>query len=144
MATQKEKDEKLVRIMKQWQTVEDDAIRSTTEILKKSSNPIVHMVMEIIRQDSANHRKVQQLIIDNFEKQSFQLNPEELVDFWDMVEEHDEIEKKTINLGKEALRETNSPLVAYLLNYLLVDEKKHDDLLEEMSRIKSGMYPYGG
>jgi len=144
MATQKEKDEKLVRILKQWQTVEDDAIRSTTDILKKSSNPIVHIVMEIIRQDSANHRKVQQLLIDNFEKESFQLNPDDLIQFWDMVEEHDEIEKKTINMAKEALRETNSPLVAYLLNYLLEDEKKHDNLLEEMSRIKSGMYPYGG
>lgn len=144
MATQKEKDEKLVRLLKEWQTVEDDAIRSTTEILKKSSNQIVHIVMEIIRQDSANHRKVQQLIIDNFEKQSFQLNPEELVQFWDLVEKHDEIERKTINMAKEALVETNSPLVAYLLNYLLEDEKKHDNLLEEMSRIKSGMYPYGG
>lgn len=144
MATQKEKDEKLVQILKKWQEVEDSSIKSTTEIIKKSKNPIVHMVMEIIRQDSANHRKVQQLIIDHFEKSSFKLNPEELAEFWDLVEEHDEIEKKTINLAKEALRETNSPLVAYFLNYLLTDERKHDELLEEMSRIKIGMYPYGG
>ena len=143
MGTQKEKNEKLVQIMKQWQEVEDASIRSTSDILKKTKNPIVHMVMEIIRQDSANHRKVQQLIIDNYEKAAFELNPEELVEFWDMVEEHDEIEKKTIHLAKEALRETNSALVSYLLNYLLTDEKKHDDLLDEMSRIKNGMYPYG-
>jgi uncharacterized alpha/beta hydrolase family protein len=81
MATQKERDEKLVQIMKQWQEVEDASIKSTTEILKKSQNPIVHMVMEIIRQDSANHRKVQQLIINHFEKESFKLNPEELAEF---------------------------------------------------------------
>lgn len=144
MGNQKEKNERLVQIMKQWQEVEDASIRSTSEILKKSSNPIVHMIMEIIRQDSAHHRKVQQMIIDHFEKETLKLTPEELVEFWDLVEEHDEIEKKTITLAKDALRETKAPLVAYLINYLLMDEKKHDDLLEEMSRIKSGMYPYGG
>jgi hypothetical protein len=144
MGIQKEKNERLVQIMKQWQEVEDASIRSTTDILKKSSNPIVHIIMEIIRQDSAHHRKVQQMIIDHFEKETLKLTPEELVEFWDLVEEHDEIEKKTITLAKDALRETKAPLVAYLINYLLMDEKKHDDLLEEMSRIKSGMYPYGG
>ncbi|ROL62157.1 hypothetical protein D9V86_02105 [Bacteroidetes/Chlorobi group bacterium ChocPot_Mid] len=144
MGNQKEKNERLVQIMKQWQEVEDASIRSTTDILKKSSNPIVHIIMEIIRQDSAHHRKVQQMIIDHFEKETLKLTPEELVEFWDLVEEHDEIEKKTITLAKDALRETKAPLVAYLINYLLMDEKKHDDLLEEMSRIKSGMYPYGG
>ncbi len=144
MANQKERNQKLVQILKQWQEIEDASIKSTTEIIKKSKNPIVQMVMEIIRQDSANHRKVQQLIIDHFEKSSFKLTPEELAEFWDLVEEHDEIEKKTINLAKEALRETNYPLVAYFLNYLLTDERKHDELLEEMSKIKTGMYPYGG
>jgi len=144
MGDQKTKNERLVQIMKQWQEIEDASIRSTSDILKKSSNTIVHMVMEIIRQDSAHHRKVQQMIIDHFEKEPLMLTPEELVEFWDLVEEHDEIEKKTIAMAKDALRETKAPLVAYLINYLLMDEKKHDDLLEEMSRIKSGMYPYGG
>jgi hypothetical protein len=144
MPTQKERDEKLLALMKEWQKVEDDAISSTSEILKKTENPIVRLVMEVIRQDSANHRKTQQLIIDHFEKESLKLNPDELLEFWDMVEKHAEIEKKTIALAKESLMETNAPMIGYLLNYLLTDETKHNELLEEMSRIKSGMYPYGG
>ncbi len=143
MATQKERDEKLVELMKKWQKVEDNAIESTTEIIKKADNPLVQMVMEIIRQDSGNHRKVQQLIADHFEKETLKLNPDELLEFWDLVEEHDRIERKTIELAKEALTQTNSPLVAYLLNYLLTDEEKHKELLDEMARIKGGMYPYG-
>jgi len=31
----------------------------------------------------------------------------------------------------------------YLLNYLLMDEEKHDRMLETLEKIKSGMYPYG-
>jgi hypothetical protein len=31
-----------------------------------------------------------------------------------------------------------------LVGYLLTDEKKHDALLEELEKIKKGMYPYGG
>jgi rubrerythrin len=144
MPTQKEAIENLVKILKKWQIVEDDSIKNTTEIIKKSDNPLVHLVMEIIRQDSVMHRRVQQLIIDHFEKKPITLNPDELVDFWSMVEEHDEIEKKTIQMAEEALAQQTSPFAKYLLEYLLTDEKKHDKLLEEMEKIKKGMYPYGG
>lgn len=144
MPTQKEAIENLIKILKKWQTVEDDSIKNTTEIIKKSDNPLVHLVMEIIRQDSVMHRRVQQLIVDHFEKKPITLNPDELADFWGMVEEHDEIEKKTIKMAEEALEQQTSPFAKYLLEYLLTDEKKHDKLLEEMEKIKLGMYPYGG
>lgn len=144
MATQKETIEKLIEIMKKWQVIEDESISNTTEIIKKSDNPLVHLVMEIIRQDSAMHRRVQQLIVDHFTVKPISLTPEDLVSFWDMVESHDEMEKKTIALAKEALAETKSPLAKYLLEYLLYDEEKHDKLLEEMNKIKLGMVPYGG
>ncbi len=144
MGTQKEAIENLVALMKEWQTIEDASIANTTEIIKKSDNPLIHIVMEIIRQDSAMHRRVQQLIIDHFENKAITLSPDELVDFWDLVEEHDEIEQKTIKLAEKALTTTNSPLAQYLLEYLLTDEKKHDKLLDEMAKIKKGMTPYGG
>jgi hypothetical protein len=144
MATQKEEIAKLVNTLKNWQKIEDDSIRNSTEILKKTDNPLIHLIMEIIRQDSAMHKRTQQLIIDHFEKKPITVTPEELLSFWNMVEEHDEIEKKTIKLAEEAMNETTSNLAKYLLGYLMIDEKKHDMLLEEMEKIKKGMYPYGG
>jgi hypothetical protein len=144
MATQKESIEKLVDIMKKWQVIEDESIKMTTEIIKKTDNPLVHLVMEVIRQDSVMHRRVQQLIVDHFEKQPLTLNPDELLGFWDMVEKHDVMEKKTIELANQALGETKSAFARYLISYLLTDEKKHDDLLEDMSKLKDGMYPYSG
>ena len=32
---------------------------------------------------------------------------------------------------------------AYLLEYLLRDEEKHDAILEKLNDIKKGLYPYG-
>jgi hypothetical protein len=143
MSTQKEAISKLIDILRHWQKIEDASVHNTTEILKKTDNPLIHLVMEIIRQDSAMHKRTQQLIIDHFEKKPISVSPDELLTFWNMVEEHDEIEKKTIELAKEALNETTSNIARYLLDYLLTDEKKHDKLLEEMEKIKKGMYPYG-
>lgn len=144
MAKQKEAIENLVKVMKEWQYIEDESIANTTEIIQKSKNPLVHLVMEIIRQDSAMHRRVQQLIIDHFTKKPITMDHDELAGFWDLVEQHDEVEKKTIALAKQALLENKSPIAQYLLQYLLDDEEKHDKLLEEMNKIKLGMVPYGG
>ncbi len=143
MATQKEANEKLIEILRNWQKLEDTAVQSTTEIIKSTDNPLIQIVMEIIRQDSVMHRRVQQLIIDNFEKQAFYMNVEELSEFWDKIEQHDEMEKKVIKLATEAKEKSNSAIVRYLIDYLLVDERKHDNLLEQISEIKNKMYPYG-
>ncbi|MDA3843470.1 MAG: hypothetical protein PF588_03760 [Candidatus Kapabacteria bacterium] len=139
----KESNEKIVAIMKDWQVIEDESIKTMNEIQKKTTNPLISLVMDIIKHDSGLHRRTQQLIVDHFEKESLSMNPDELLGFWDMIEEHDEVEKKTIEMAKEAQKHTNFPLVQYLINYLLKDEQKHDDLLEEMAKIKDGMYPYG-
>lgn len=143
MAKQKETNEELLKILKSWQKLEDTSVQNTTEIIKSTDNPLIQVIMEIIRQDSVMHRRVQQLIIDNFEKKAFYMNVEELAEFWDKIEQHDEMEKKIIVMAKEAKEKSNSAIVRYLIEYLLTDEKKHDALLEQISEIKSKMYPYG-
>jgi hypothetical protein len=44
---------------------------------------------------------------------------------------------------KEDVKGTGMVVQNYLLDYLQVDEEKHDFLLENLQKIKSGMYPYG-
>lgn len=144
MGTQKEAIENLVKLLKEWQGVEDDSIKNTTDVIKNSENLLVHQIMEIIRHDSAMHRRVQQLLIDHFTEKPLTLDPEELGSFWGMVEEHNRIERKTIELAEKSLEEAKSPFAKYLLEYLLADERKHLKLLEDMDKIKGGMYPYGG
>jgi hypothetical protein len=142
MAKQKELNEKLVNTLKKWQKVEDDSVKSTSEIISKTKNPVVRQIMEIIRQDSAMHKKVQQLIIDSFEKEALYLSPEELGDVWSMVEKHIELEKETIRLAEESRKNSKSFFVRYLLGYLMTDEQKHNEILQQMEDIKSGIYPY--
>lgn len=142
MASQKEMNEKLIGTLKEWQKVEDDSVKSTSDIISKTKNPVIRQVMEIIRQDSAMHRKVQQLIIDNFEKEAFSLTPDELSGIWTLVEKHIELEKETIRLAEESKKNSRNFIVRYLLGYLLTDEQKHNDILAQMEDIKSGIYPY--
>jgi hypothetical protein len=144
MAKQKELNENLVKILKQWQKIEDESVKSTSAIIGKTSNPIIRQIMEIIKQDSAMHKKVQQVIIDSFEKEAISLAPEELSDIWSMVENHIELEKETVRLAEEARKSSNSFMIRYLLGYLMKDEQKHNEILQQMEDIKGGMYPYAG
>ena len=144
MAKQKELNENLVKTLKKWQKIEDESVKSTSAIIAKTKNPIVRQIMEIIKQDSAMHKKVQQVIIDSFEKEAINLDPEELSDIWGMVEDHIELEKETVRLAEESRKNSNSFIVRYLLGYLMADEQKHNDILQQMEDIKRGMYPYAG
>ena len=144
MAKQKELNENLVKTLKKWQKIEDESVKSTSAIIAKTKNPIVRQIMEIIKQDSAMHKKVQQVIIDSFEKKAINLDPEELSDIWGMVEDHIELEKETVRLAEESRKNSNNFIVRYLLGYLMIDEQKHNDILQQMEDIKRGMYPYAG
>ena len=144
MVKQKELNEKLVATLRKWQKIEDASVKSTSEIIGMTKNPIVRQIMEIIKQDSAMHKKVQQLIIDGFEKEAMQLQPEELSEVWGMIENHIELEKETVRLAEESRKYSNSFIVRYLLGYLMTDEQKHNEILAQLEDVKRGMYPYAG
>lgn len=141
----KELQEKIVENMKQWQRVEDASVASTGRAIEKSRNPLIRMVMEIIQRDSLMHYRVQQLVADSLERETISLSTDELAEVWDIIESHIKIEKKTIELGQQALDALKGKKMIvqeYLLNYLMNDEKKHDALLADLESIKKGMYPY--
>ncbi|MDX1764894.1 MAG: hypothetical protein R3231_11285 [bacterium] len=142
----KDLQDKLVNNMKNWQKIEDASVESTTKIMSKTDNPVIKMVMEIIQRDSETHRRVQQMVVDTLTKQPVSLTPEEMGDVWEMVENHLLIERRMVGLVKEALEDLKGKKMVvqeYLLNYLMADETKHDQLLDNFEKIKKGMYPYG-
>ena len=135
MSENKMENGQIVELMRNWQRIEDASILNSTEIIKNSDNPLIHLVMEVIRQDSVMHRRVQQLIIDNFNRKPLTLNIADVKGIRELLENHNQIEKKTIALAEEALGEIQSPIVRYMLEYLLTDEKKHDKLLDDLEKI---------
>jgi len=132
----------LVATLKRWQELEAESINQARAISEKTTNPLIRLVMEIIRQDSTTHARVQQVIIDSLEKEAFHLTPEELGEIWDSVEKHIAMEKETVELADKARRNMRGFLQRYLLNYLIEDEQKHDRLLAQLEDIKRNLYPY--
>ncbi len=145
--TTKEKEEKLCKIMREWQHIENQSVRQAAEIIDKTNNPVIRMAMEIIQRDSAFHFRVQQFIIDSIEKNAVVLTVEELSEVWGSIEEHVAAEKKVEQLAKdaeEALKGTRNVVQHFLVSYLQTDEAKHDKLLEDLNLISKGMFKSAG
>ena len=142
----KEIQEKIVANMKRWQKIENASVSSTGQIIEKTENPIVRLIMEIIQRDSQMHYRVQEFIVDSLESKTVNLNPDELAEVWGKIETHIQLEKETVKIAKETLETMKGKKMMvqeYLLNYLMIDEDKHNEVLDKLEAIKKGMYPYG-
>jgi hypothetical protein len=144
----KEVQQDLIANMTTWRKIENASVASTGRVIEKTENPIVRLVMEIIQRDSQMHYRVQEWIADSLSgNRAVSLSPDELGEVWEMVENHIELEKKTLAMAEkalESLKGTKGMMVqAYLLEYLLADEQKHNLILEKLVNIQKGMYPYG-
>ncbi len=132
----------LASTLRRWQQIEDGSVAACTQIIEETQNPLIRLLMEIIRQDSVMHKKVQQVMIDSMEKQAISLTPEELGQIWESVERHAEVEKETLVLAEKAQQNCRLFVLRHLLTYLIEDEKKHDVLLAQLASFKRGIYPY--
>jgi hypothetical protein len=61
-----------------------------------------------------------------------------------MIEKHIDIEKRSVELAEQAVAAVKSQqgmiVQEYLINYLLTDEQKHNELLSRLGDIKKGIY----
>jgi len=139
----KEQQQKIVEIISRWQKLEDTAVAQTARIMEATDHPLIRLVAEIIQRDSNMHHRIQQMVIDTLQTETVALNFDQLREAWDEIEKHIQIEKKTVQMAQEALEllppRTNQ-IQQYLVAYLLEDEKKHDKMLDELSRLKKGVY----
>jgi hypothetical protein len=141
----KDLQKEIVANMTQWQKIENASVVSTGKIMEKTENPVVRIIMEIIQHDSQMHYRVQDLIAASLESKAIVFSTDELKDIWRMIENHIELEKKTVDLAQkslEALKGKKMLVQEYLLRYLLEDENKHNRILENLEAIKRGAYPY--
>lgn len=139
----KAKQERLVETLRAWQRVENRSALQAAGVFERARNPVIRMVMEIIQRDSAMHYRVQEFIIDSLEGQAVALSVDDLAEVWEAIEAHIQSERKTVELvaaARDALAGTKNPVPQFLLAYLASDEKKHDQLLEDLELVKRGMY----
>ena len=133
---------KIVETRAAWQEDENATIAHTTMVVGKTKNPLVRLLMEIIRHDSIMHHRVQEFMIDSLTKTPVSLTPEELGDVWELVEQHIAMERRTIGYGEELKKLCNLLVHKHLLDYLLTDEAKHDKLLTQLEDFKKKINPY--
>lgn len=134
-----ERIENMVKLLKNWQKLERKGIDDTAEMIEETKNPLVRMIMSIIRHDSLMHHRVQQFLIDSVTEEDVPLSREDLAQIWDKVEQHDRLEKKTVEMAEELRAQAWSPVHKQLLTYLLEDEKKHTGLMAQLQEVKVGM-----
>jgi hypothetical protein len=129
----------MVDVLRTWQGIERQAINDMAETIEETENPLIRLVMEIIRSDSLMHHRVQQFLIDSVTRKDVTVTREDVAKVWEKIEEHDKHEKQTIKLAEELRAEAWSPVHKQFLDYLLTDEKKHEELLAQLEDMKTGM-----
>jgi len=143
MAKGPERVKKMVDELRRWQRIERQSVDQMADIMEATDNALVRQMAEIIRNDSVQHHRVQQFLIDTLTKEAPAFSPEELAAIWDKIEQHQKSEKDVVRIAKKLRSTSWLPVHKMILDYLLTDEEKHDKLLDQLAEFKKGMYPYG-
>jgi len=125
-----------LKIIRDWQKLEDETIRHADALMKKSRNRLVKMTMEMIKHDSQKHKAMQQMLIDSLTTEPFILEPEELAAISEGLNKHLAAEAKSLELADEALNNCELFVTRYILSYLIADEQKHHALLGKLNELK--------
>jgi hypothetical protein len=100
-----------------WQKMESLSVKTCQEVQKRTENPLIKMIAEIIRRDSESHIEV-------------------------LKHGYHKIEQKSVEIAQEAIRDSRLFEIRYLLTYLLEDESKHLKLLDQLDDFKRNLFPY--
>ena len=133
------KVDNMVKVLRQWQGIERQAMSFTAEISEQTESTLIRLIMDIIRHDSHMHHRVQQFLIDSVTKESTTVTREDVAAIWDSIEEHDKLEKQTVKLAGDLKKDAWTPVHKLLLEYLLRSESLHDSLLEQLGEFKADM-----
>ena len=125
-----------VLMIKEMQGLEDETIKYSEDMSIKTNNPLIRMTMEMIKHDSEKHKVMQQMILDSLSKESLHLMPEELAVISSVLEKHIDAEARSIQLAENALKNCELFSTKYILSLLISDEKKHHDVLGQLSELK--------
>lgn len=128
-----ETSEEFLNILSEWQALEDRTIASADELIRKGGNPLVSMTMEMIKHDSAKHKVMLQMIIDNVSKEAVHLSPDELAPLSALMNKHMEVEAKSVVLATDALKRSELAVTKYILSALLDDETRHHSQLHTLN-----------
>ena len=134
-----ERSDNMIESLREWQKIERESMSATARISEQTNSSLIRLIMDIIRHDSHMHHRVQQYLVDSLTVQSPTVSREDIAAIWDSIEAHDRAEKRTIEIAEHLQKEAWTPVHKLLLDYLIRDERKHDQLLEQLDAFKADM-----
>ena len=143
MAKHMKEAEELAKILKEWYALEDQTIKFAEDLMSKSNNSFVKVIMEMIKRDSEKHKAMQQFAIDHLTKEALTLTQQDLVPLGDILDKHVAAEAKSMGLANTAMTKSKDFFTNFIISYLMSDEIKHHEMLTKLDHIKGQLYPYG-
>lgn len=127
-------DEEMVAFFHEQEKLEEEIVKSVSKTLENIKNPVVEAVLRGISYDSSKHadlyKSAAQIIAV-----APALTEREFKHLEEVVRWHIENEEKLMERLQEAINKTANDRVKFLLESILVDEKRHHDLLNLIMNI---------
>jgi len=125
----------LVIFLNEQIEIENKIVESLNSSLEEMGNPVVKGVLKGISLDSVKHAEMYASAVKLITKVSQALTQEHLDEQKELVEEHIQIEAKLIERISEIIPSIKNEKVRLLLNAILLDEKRHHELLKKVLEI---------
>jgi hypothetical protein len=126
------------KLLQDWVVIEDKSINAANDLMGKSKNPMVTAIIDLVKQDSEKHRNILKAIQYNLDHAvTFTNDDMKMVDTF--ITNHAAMEKNAVETAEQALEMSSLPIPRFLLENLLLDEKRHDAYMEELNELKMRM-----
>ena len=128
-------DEKLIDFMKRQIANENEIVKSVANGIKNIKNPPVKAVLKGISMDSTKHAELYASAITLLTTVSQAMTQENLDEQKQLVEKHIRLEAELIKKLETELPTIQNKKVAFLLNSILMDERRHHAMLKTVLEI---------
>jgi hypothetical protein len=142
MAKAMRKSKDIADLMTDWQGIEAGTVESIKSELRKTKNPFIKSMLQLIMLEAEKHRLLQQMIVDSVKKEAVNLSPDELGVLSGHINRYLEAEGRELCVA-EATTTGSSPFVTrYLFSYLIEDLKVQSCMLKQFDdELKNASIP---
>lgn len=128
-------DDKLIDFMKKQIVKENEIVRSVTEGIRNINNPPVKAILKGISLDSSKHAELYASAITLMSTTSQAMTQQNLDEQQELVEKHIKLEAELIRKLEKELPNIANKKVAFLLNSIFMDERRHHAMLKTVLEI---------
>jgi bacterioferritin (cytochrome b1) len=128
-------NDKLIEFMKKQIVNENEIVKSVSEGTKNIQNPPVKAVLKGISLDSTKHAELYASAIMILSTTSQAMTQENLDQQRELVEKHIKLEAELIRKLERELPTIPNKKVAFLLNSIMMDERRHHAMLKTVLEI---------